>query len=380
MNSMMGDDNIHLYTTTRSCRRSTIRRADPASTPKARGHQHLARDGGNVYHGSWYSNYANTSWQSNNRTQNLAAKGLLSQNRNGGLYDINPWVGGPLLKDKVLVHRLVPRCVRQGDCGNTFFNDGSPGYSKSNTRNASVRLTWQATANNKLSSTMTAVKRLPSILNSGQDAETGGVQRFPRDYLASLVKWTSTRGGRWLFDTGWARTRDLLQHVSRGRRVPRGTRVVRKGPRFEPPCATRERSPAPASRRLSDERVPRIHVVRDGSHPSGGHPVGYGTYKHTDDAARGSDPAVLNGVPDTVSVRKYADMSRSTECRTGAFMVRSWCSTGTANVGLRWNIFNGASRAGSAAGRFVPDGIGETTNMPNWKNWSPRLGCVDLFG
>jgi hypothetical protein len=103
MNSMMGDDNIHLYHNDALVQEINYQTsAIPAEYSKGGVVINISpRDGGNTFHGSWYSNYANTNLQANNRTPELEAKGLLSQNRNGGLYDINPWFGGPLLRDRL---------------------------------------------------------------------------------------------------------------------------------------------------------------------------------------------------------------------------------------------------------------------------------------
>ena len=145
MNSMMGDDNIHLYHNDALVQEINYQTSSiPAEYAKGGVIINITpRDGGNTFHGSLYSNYANTSWQANNLTSALQAKGLLSQNRNGGLYDINPWFGGPVLTDKLWFIASYRDVYVKEIVANSFHADGSPGFQKSNTRNASVRLTWQ---------------------------------------------------------------------------------------------------------------------------------------------------------------------------------------------------------------------------------------------
>ncbi len=153
MNSMMGDDNIHLYHNDALVQEINYQTsAIPAEYSKGGVIINIApRDGGNKFHGQWYGNYASSSWQANNLTPELKAKGLQSQNRNGGLYDIDPWIGGPLLKDRLWFIVSYRDVYVKEIVANTFYPDGSPGFQQSHTRNASVRLTFQATANNKIS-------------------------------------------------------------------------------------------------------------------------------------------------------------------------------------------------------------------------------------
>jgi hypothetical protein len=108
---------------------------------------------------------------------------------------------------------------------NTFYPDGSPGYQLSHTRNASGRLTFQASANSKISLHLDKMfKRLPNILSAGQDPVTAGVQRFPRDYLAAVAKWTATHGSKWLFETGWGTNHETyFSTYLPGVEQPRGT-------------------------------------------------------------------------------------------------------------------------------------------------------------
>src|SRR5207253_8312227 len=79
MNSMMGDDNIHLYHNDALVQEIYYQTsAIPAEYAKGGVIINIApRDGGNTFHGSWYGNYANTHWQANNRTPALEAKGLI---------------------------------------------------------------------------------------------------------------------------------------------------------------------------------------------------------------------------------------------------------------------------------------------------------------
>lgn len=392
MNSMMGDDNIHLYHNDALVQEINYQTsAIPAEYSKGGVIINIApRDGGNTFHGSWYSNYANTNWQANNLTDELKARNLLSQNRNGGLYDVNPWVGGPIKKDRLWFIASYRDVYVKEIVANTFFNNGDPGFSKSNTRNASMRLTWQARQNDKVSFHYDRqFKRLPSILNSGQDAEDGGVQRFPRDYLASLVKWTHTQGGKWLFDTGWGTNHETyLSTYLAGVEAPRGSADwFARASHFDQVRNTRWK----AGTGITGD-YPRNNVFTHAtSYVTGSHNIKmgaqwrYGIYEHTDDAHGDLIQNYLNGVPDTVTVLNTPTfVEEYWNADLGIFAQDSWVFRRmTVNAGLRWEYFDAKVNAQTApAGRFVPErSFAAVDNMPHWKNWSPRLGLVyDLFG
>ena len=265
-----------------------------------------------------------------------------------------------------------------------------PGYSKSNTRNASARLTWQASPNNKVSFHYDKqFKRLPSILAAGQDAETGGVQRYPRDYLASLVKWTHTQGGRWLFDTGWGTNHETyFSTYLNGVAQPRGSAAwIANASRFDSVLNTR----TVAGAGITGDYPKNDVLTHSTSYVTGSHNVKmgaqwrHGTYKHTDDANADLIQNYLNGVPDTVSIMNTpTSVEEHWIADLGLFVQDSWVfKRATVNAGIRYEYFDARLNAQDApAGRFVPARhFDELDAMPKWKNWSPRFGVVyDLFG
>jgi hypothetical protein len=392
MNSMMGDDNIHLYHNDALVQEINYQTsAIPAEYAKGGVIINIApRDGGNTFHGQWYWNYSNTDWQANNLNDELIAKGLLSQNRNGGLYDLNPYVSGPAIKDRLWFVASYRDVYVKEIVANTFYPDGSPGYQKSHTRNASARLTYQLTPNNKIAVHADKMfKRLPNILNAGQDPVTGGVQRYPRDYLAALAKWTSTRGSKWLFETGWGTNHETyFSTYLPGVEEIRGTPAwFAKASRFDSVLNTR----TAAGTGITGDYPKNDVISHSTSYVTGSHNIKvgtqwrYGTYRHTDDGNADLTQQYLNHVPDTVAIKNTPTVeTEEWNADWGIFGQDSWVFRRmTVNYGIRWEYFNSGIPAQDApAGRFVParhfDAI---DNLPDWKNWSPRFGAVyDLFG
>jgi hypothetical protein len=60
----------------------------------------IPKEGGNDFRGSFFATGANKSFQSNNYTSELQAQGLASPNELKRIYDINPAVGGPILRNR----------------------------------------------------------------------------------------------------------------------------------------------------------------------------------------------------------------------------------------------------------------------------------------
>src|SRR5206468_844900 len=61
----------------------------------------IPRAGGNLFSGSFLTNGANSSMQSDNLTQRLQDLGLVATSRLKNVFDINAALGGPLVKDRL---------------------------------------------------------------------------------------------------------------------------------------------------------------------------------------------------------------------------------------------------------------------------------------
>ena len=61
----------------------------------------IPKDGGNVLSGSVYAGFTDGSWQADNLTDEIRDLGLSSNQGVNNIYDVNPAVGGPILRDKL---------------------------------------------------------------------------------------------------------------------------------------------------------------------------------------------------------------------------------------------------------------------------------------
>ena len=111
----------------------------------------IPRDGGNTFHGSLYMGVTDGSWQSNNLTDELRAKGLSLPTGITNIHDVNPSLGGPILQDKLWFFASMRFQSVDEKVVNAYMPDGSQAIVDQYVRIPHVRLTYQATPKNKLS-------------------------------------------------------------------------------------------------------------------------------------------------------------------------------------------------------------------------------------
>ena len=121
----------------------------------------VPKEGGNTWRGTVTGAFTNDALQSDNLTDEFKAQGLLTVNTVHKIYDINPGLGGPIMKDQALVLRVGPgvvgAAVRGGDVlqpepvpWRYEADTTRPALNIENNGNESLRLTWQAAAKHKI--------------------------------------------------------------------------------------------------------------------------------------------------------------------------------------------------------------------------------------
>ena len=102
--------------------------------------------------------------QGNDYTQDLKSRGLTTPNTIKQTYDVNPSVGGPLLKDQLWFYGSLRWVKNANYVGGMFYNLNAgnpsmwtwapdttrPAYDDATQPSRSIRLTWQATPRNKI--------------------------------------------------------------------------------------------------------------------------------------------------------------------------------------------------------------------------------------
>ena len=126
----------------------------------------IPKEGGNAFHGSVFAAGANGSFQANNYTDELKNAGLTAPNELHRSYDINPSIGGPIVRDKLWFFGSVRWQENSFYYAGAFANKNGGDLSKwtyepdltkrgedilTVTPSISARVTWQATPRNKFS-------------------------------------------------------------------------------------------------------------------------------------------------------------------------------------------------------------------------------------
>ena len=201
----------------------------------------IPKDGGNQFSGSTYVGFTlNESWQADNFTDTIRDLGLTSNQGVTNIHDINPAIGGPILRDRlwfftsyrdISVDELFPGGflpifkpdATQAQRDDYFITGGSKDHPavastsravlNQHVKSGLLRLTAQLTPRNKVSA------YLDRILKS-KDREFAATiepiraasHRDPNhaNYHTAQMKWTSTISSRSLLEVGYSQVYERL--------------------------------------------------------------------------------------------------------------------------------------------------------------------------
>jgi Carboxypeptidase regulatory-like domain len=167
----------------------------------------IPREGGNQYHGSIFGTGATSSLQSNNLTSSLMAQGMTIQNRIDTVYDINPGIGGPILKDRLWFYGSFRRWGSNNYLGNTYTPEGVQGKDDNRLTDIALRLTGQISKNQKLTVSYDRGFKFrghrPNNMISANisDPLADVVQKSWMNYIAQ-AKYTYTPTSKMVIETG----------------------------------------------------------------------------------------------------------------------------------------------------------------------------------
>ena len=180
----------------------------------------IPRDGGNEFSGDVYFSGMNGPWQADNITDDLRALGATTPTATENMYDFNPSLGGPIVRDRLWF--FVSGRLNRGNlhpAGATFFqpdangilrpgdptNPDQKGVNNTATDNISFRITWQASQNNKITTYRDQFWRYQShFLGSALTDWATSPEEYRRGkQFVWPTKWTSTLTNRLLLEAGF---------------------------------------------------------------------------------------------------------------------------------------------------------------------------------
>ena len=163
----------------------------------------IPKEGGNVFSGSNFFGYTAHSFQGDNLTDDLQARGVTSGDAVDHIYDFNVSVGGPIMRDKLWFFGSFRDIGNGNIVANSFYADGRPGINDQTVKNMTARLTSQLSPRNKVTAYMDrAYKNVFHSFSAGQDPATASVRWPPILYYTAAAKWTATVTNKLLFELG----------------------------------------------------------------------------------------------------------------------------------------------------------------------------------
>jgi hypothetical protein len=358
----------------------------------------VPKQGGNAFRGELYSAFTNHRLQASNINGDLLARGVADRKSYDKIWEINPSLGGPLVRDKLwffatyrhsVVDNYMVGSFQPIDPTATVFQPdlSRPALALNQTDQVSLRLTFQPTASNKIAvfGDQQWVCRcpFPTLAGGGVSSPPQGINhlRFPLNYVAGL-RYSAPLTNKLLLEAG------VLGAISA---------LVYSGAPGQPTDLTSvsELSTGVVSRALNsyqrsevptwDSRVKMTYVTGSQSLSIGGS-FRHGTRKRIVNVNQDMNLQLLRGVPSAVQVWATPFTQKDfLNLEMGLFAQEQWTHKRlTVNMGLRFDYLDASTPPYDLAPvRFVPleRVYPAQTCVPCWNDFTPRLGVsYNLFG
>lgn len=197
----------------------------------------IPKDGGNKFAGSVFATFANSSLQGSNFTDRVKDLGLSTPDSIREVWDVNPGLGGPVIKDRMWFYLTLRHNGSNANMGGMFHDLNAtnpnawayapdysrPGFQNATWRDAQLRLTWQATQRNKFAFSMDQQDRCSCPRYVGaQVAATGAVSfiapeagrdfRVPKQQMR-IAQWSSPVTNQLLLEAAVMRRTEYYRHM-----------------------------------------------------------------------------------------------------------------------------------------------------------------------
>ena len=400
LNSLMNDGQVQAYFSDAAMAESSYQTSGITADVSAGGVRVnlIPKDGGNIFSGQAFLGGTDGAWQADNVTDELRARNLRTGSRVAHISDFNLGLGGPVLKDKLWFFGSWRRIATDTVIPGSFFaNSGAvgTGVEEQWIQNQYLRLTYQATRNNKFS---VYHDRYPKF--KGHEAIGGAITEWDTAagrrnannarYYTAQAKWTSTVTNRLLLEAGYSVNSEYFTAryqpgIQQERGTPAWFSTIGKSDLITLTARDGRITPATANDPVANAITAQASYVTGSHNLKAGFNWTFGGSQIENDINGDLVQLYRNGVPD--SVRVYNTPVRSKEYlnrNLGIFVQDSWTfERMTVNAGVRFESFNAKIQTQTvSAGRFAPERtFAEAPDMPNWFDIAPRLGVsYDVFG
>ena len=375
----------------------------------------IPREGANTYSGQFGFSGSKDALQGSNYTQALKDAGLRAPAELISVYDVNPMGGGRLVRDKLWFYgafrqvgakNTVPGMWVNKNAGNpnawtVDFDKTKQAFSDSVERQATMRLTWQATPRNKFN--FHWAEQYNDANYNGGGTATQTIEATSRTYYIPSrqphASWSSPISGKLLLEAGWGMYQARYRFGIRndGTFNPLMIRVTEQA--GEIPGLTSRMPTAPGPGGFTMSLIGTLASVRaSASYITGAHNMKFGfqggfnnpsqTYDYF---TRVKDIRMSAGVPNqlTQTIVTGNNIKFVRNLLPENFYVQDqWTrSRLTLQGGLRYDYLKSSypdSRVGGPGYPFAPQEIfypARSTPGYGWKDITPRVGAAyDLFG
>jgi hypothetical protein len=362
----------------------------------------IPKEGSNTFSGFLYASYSDENLQTSNLTDELKARNFAVPGVKK-LFDVNPAFGGRIVRDKVWFYSAFRQAENSQYVAGLFYNKtplawtytpdlSRPAFQKVRDKEGNTRLTWQATAKNKISAYFSLQPHYvhqrnitPTVTPVSPEATT--YTAYLPNSFAQII-WKSPVTNRILLEGGV--TRHQFDYDTRRQIDPEvgfdawSALEQRTGMRFRAASVTGvdygHHNAHTYGARASASYITGSHAFKVGLDNMWGSYNEYGMNTNGDIAV-----TLLDGVPRTLTLAAFPlDNYNDVNADLGVFAQDRWTMDRlTLDLGVRYDYFNSSvPEQHLAAGRFVPArDYAPVSDTPNWKDVTPRLGVsYDLFG
>ena len=357
----------------------------------------IPKEGGNRWSGGQSSEYSSSKFQSNNLSPELQAQGLTSASELVKLWDVSPYVGGPLFAGKLWFfssYRNAGNTVTRANVYENLTPKGwqytpdlsRPAIIKITDVSTNVRLTWRATEQHKIGGFFDYQPHIVHQRNYQAYVAPESTTRAVYPNRLKVVSWKAVFSSRLLVDTNVAHNQsDTDKRRQEG--VGTDTIGVREATTG---IVYRSSVPLTGSSTYGSAEAMGIRSAASVAYITGSHAFKAGmTFARGDfriDESVNMDLAYnfRNWAP--TSIVQYANPSTRTNkvfADLGLYVQDQWTVKRlTATAGLRFDYMDlGSLEQDLGAGRWVTERHFAAEKLALWKDVSPRLGVAyDVFG
>ena len=356
----------------------------------------VPREGGNRFKVYASGDYMRGSWQANNITPELIARGAAGAGALIEQQSLNVAGGGPIKRNRLWFYTAVDGAAGKRYQPGNYFNKTQDSwlYTPDLTRQAAtddhnssrqLRLTWQVSQKNKVNFHGFMPHDCQCYFLSTATQSPEAAPRIDQRSPMMQATWSFPVTNRLLFEAG----AQVLLHTSEKMPQPgaNGISVLESSTNFRyrsnataysATSAWGKDESNQANERFSISNITGSHAFKVGLNARQGWII--------DITEIPSDIAYTfrNGVPLSVTVFASPGFDKERSRDLGIYAQDQWTiSRLTLNLGARLDTFRGyVPDQRLQAGTYVPArDFKRVDNIPNWKNVSPRFGAAyDVFG